>query len=61
MNDQPLQSAQQIAEFFDADYRTILKLAKEGKIPYLRIGGNLRFHLPTLQKWIQEQEKKNAN
>jgi excisionase family DNA binding protein len=40
---------------------TLYKWTAEGKIPFLKIGGALRFRPSALQAWIQEREHAATN
>lgn len=46
-------TAQEAANFIRVDYRTLLKYAREGKIPSLRIGGFVRFLRTDLETWLR--------
>ena len=35
----------------------LYRLVKEGKIPYVRMGGMLRFHPDDLREWVETQRR----
>ncbi len=41
--------------------RNLFTLKKEGKIPVVKIGKLTKYHIPSLQKWIEENTKNGGN
>lgn len=39
---------------------TLYRMAREGRIPAIRIGRSIRFDLPAVEKWIAKQPKASA-
>jgi excisionase family DNA binding protein len=38
----------------------VYKLAREGRIPHLRLGRSVRFRGEALQRWIEQEEAANG-
>jgi len=47
-----------LAKLWEVSIPTLRRLVKSGKIPHHRIGKLVRFHLPTLERWLQDKEAK---
>jgi len=47
-------SARELARYLGLHYRTVLSLAKAGRIPGRRVGNTWRFHRPTIERWLVE-------
>ena len=47
-------SAKELARYLGLHYRTVLALAKQGKIPGRRVGVTWRFHRPTIERWLAD-------
>ena len=53
-----LRTARQVAEWFDVDIQRVYRMAREGRLPSIRLGDNtLRFHRPTLERWLKARQK----
>lgn len=52
-----MMEAQEAAEYIKQKYETILRWAKEGKIPHSRPGRRVLFSKKALDEWLSEQEK----
>ena len=50
----------QVAEYLQLAEKTAYRLAAEGKLPGLKVGGSWRFKREDLEDWI-EQQKQNTN
>ena len=48
----------EVAEYLKMKEVTIYKHAQEGKIPGFKVGSKWRFKKETIDKWIEDQEKK---
>ena len=47
-----LLKAEDVAEFLGVSLRKVLRMAKQGSLPYLRIGESYRFDPHTLADWL---------
>jgi|GEM_PF-1950351 len=47
-------TAEELSELFSVPVRTIVRMAKDGKIPSLKVGGKWRFHREAIEKWMKE-------
>lgn len=47
----------ELAETFCLSSSTVYKLVEEGKLPALKVGGSVRFHLPTVRDWLQRHRR----
>lgn len=54
-------TAKEAAKYLNISYWLITKLAKEKKIPHVRLGGKLIFRLSTLNKYLEEKEKESVS
>lgn len=54
-------TAKEAAMYLNISYWLITKLAKEKKIPHIRLGGKLIFRLSTLKKYLEEKEKESVS
>ena len=50
-----LMSAKEAAKYLKLHYVTLYKLAQQGRIPALKIGGNWRFEKAMLDDWVTQQ------
>lgn len=50
---QEVLSVDQVARRLGVSAKTIYRLVREGRIPYLRVGRSLRFRAPQIQSWIE--------
>jgi len=53
-------TVQELAEYLRMKPITIYKHAAMGKLPGFKIGATWRFKKSTIDRWIQEQERKAA-
>ena len=51
---------EEVAKYLKMKVVTIYKHAQEGKIPAFKVGSKWRFKKDTIDKWIQNQEKKTS-
>jgi excisionase family DNA binding protein len=47
-----MMTPREIADYLHCHYFTVLKLARQGKIPCFRLGGSWRFLKSEIDKWI---------
>ena len=53
-NKERMMKAEELSSMFSVPMRTILRLAKEGKIPAIKIGGRWRFDRDVIEQWMQD-------
>lgn len=53
-----LLTPKQLSEFFQIPVTTIYQYVHQGYIPYLKIGGHLRFDKFKIEKWLTKRECK---
>ena len=53
-NKERMMKAEELSSMFSVPMRTILRLAKEGKIPAIKIGGRWRFDRNIIQQWMKD-------
>lgn len=46
----------EVADVLSLSRELVLKQARAGKIPAIKLGKAWRFRLPALERWVQEQE-----
>jgi excisionase family DNA binding protein len=51
-----LLNVSEIARYLKVTPATIYRLLKKGRIPAFRVGGNWRFNLEAIDKWMREGE-----
>ena len=49
-----MMKAEELSSMFSVPMRTILRLAKEGKIPAIKIGGRWRFDRKVIDQWMKD-------
>jgi len=54
-------TTKQIAKYLQMDEATIYRLARNKKIPAIKIAGQWRFKKDVIDKWINEGSLKNLN
>jgi excisionase family DNA binding protein len=47
----------EVADLLSIRRDLVIKHAREGKIPSFKIGKAVRFRLPAIEQWLQEQER----
>jgi len=52
-------TVKQLADYLQMDEHTIYRLAKNGKIPAMKIGAEWRFKKNLIDKWIEEKSISN--
>jgi excisionase family DNA binding protein len=57
---EPLISASQAASLLNLHPNTVLLWAREGKLPYLRLGRRVAFRASSLNEWLSEQYTNGA-
>ena len=45
----------EVADFLQIAEKTIYRLAAEGKIPAIKVGGSWRFNLKEIEEWLEKQ------
>ncbi len=58
MNDEIL-TLKEVAEYLKLAEKTAYRLAAEGKLPGFKVGGSWRFKREDIDRWIEEQKKKD--
>lgn len=53
-------TAEELSTLFSVPTRTIVRLAKEGKIPAMKIGGKWRFEKETIENWMKQVSSQRA-
>jgi excisionase family DNA binding protein len=43
-----------VADYLHCHLTTVYRLAKEGRIPHFRLGGDLRFQKEAIAEWIEK-------
>ena len=46
-------TATMLADYLQCHLSTIYRLAKQGKIPHFRLGGDFRFKKTAIEQWIE--------
>ncbi|MFH1438026.1 MAG: response regulator [Pseudomonadota bacterium] len=49
-----MMKAEELSSMFSVPMRTILRLAKEGKVPAIKIGGRWRFDRDVIERWMKD-------
>lgn len=52
-------TAQQVARYIQFDIKTIRNWTSEGKIPFIKIGGAVRYRKTRIENWLNAKEKKS--
>lgn len=52
-------TAEQVAEYLQLDIKTIRNWNSENKIPYVKLGGSVRYPKERINNWIKSKEKKS--
>lgn len=52
--------AEVAAEYLGVSVDTLMAEVKAHRVPHVRLRGRYVFHIPTLDRWMQEQGLKNA-
>lgn len=52
---QPLVNVQEVAQRLNMAVTTIYKMVNQRRIPYVKIGGALKFNLTQVERWVQDQ------
>ena len=56
-----LLTPEQISELFNLKVRQVLELARQGRIPAIKVGRLWRFPVDSLKRWIEESQTNNAS
>lgn len=59
MNDE-IMTLKEVAEYLKLAEKTAYRLAAEGKLPGFKVGGSWRFKASDIDRWIEEQKKRNT-
>ena len=54
-----IMTIKEVSEYLKMNYRTVYRLAERGEIPAFKLGKNWRVKKDLLDKWIEEQIKRN--
>ena len=49
-------SAEELAQYLNVNYRTILQMARHGRLPGRRVGTAWRFHKEAIDQWLAAAE-----
>ena len=49
-------SAEELAQYLSVNYRTILQMARQGRLPGRRVGTAWRFHKEAIDQWLADAE-----
>ena len=55
MTNKPNLSIEEVARYFDVTPKTVYRLAQRGELPGFKIGGQWRFSLPLLERWVADR------
>lgn len=53
---EPLMNSEQAAEHLGVHPKTLQRMAREGRVPFIRVGKYVRFRISTLDGWIRANE-----
>lgn len=53
-----MMTVEEVASYLKMKTVTIYKHAQQGKLPCFKVGASWRFKRATLDKWIEDQEKR---
>jgi excisionase family DNA binding protein len=53
----PLLKAAEVAKDLGCSKQLVYKMAREGELPYVPVGRNVRFRPEAIEQWIAEQEE----
>ena len=56
----PILTIRELAKYLNVTERTIYNLLDRGELPGFKVGVNWRFKREDIDKWIEENKKKNA-
>ncbi len=56
-----IMTVKEVAKYLDVHPMTLYRLAREGKIPAFKIGGQWRFQKKALDRWVAQSMNKNYN
>ncbi len=56
--DSPIMTLEEIAKYLKIGKSTLYKMAREGKIPAVKIANQWRFRKEDIDKWLQEIRNK---
>ena len=51
-------SAEELAHYLGVNYRTILQMARQGRLPGRRVGTAWRFHKAAIDQWLSAAEER---
>jgi excisionase family DNA binding protein len=54
----PMMTVEEVASYLKMKTVTIYKHAQQGKLPCFKVGASWRFKRSTIDKWIEDQEKR---
>ena len=56
-----LLTAQELSELLHVKLSTIRKWTHYGYVPYLKLGGAVRFKIKKIEEWLKKREQKGRN
>ncbi len=60
MSDDEIITIHELSAYLKLNEKTAYRLTAKGKIPGFKVGGSWRFRKSEIEKWIKEQEARNA-
>ena len=60
MSDDEIMTVKELAEYLKIAEKTAYRFVAEGKIPGFKVGSAWRFRKKEIDRWINEQERKEA-
>ena len=61
MEQEPLKTCEEVAEYLGVQPSTVRRLAAKGDIPGVKIGRQWRFKMETLVQWIEQRSEQNGS
>lgn len=55
MNKEKIMTTRELAEYIKLNEKTVLKMAQKGQIPGVKIGNQWRFHLTSIDNYLQDE------
>ena len=53
-------TAEEVAEYLRLPLSTVYKLVQDKRLPGFKVGKHWRFRKDSIEKWINDQERKNV-
>jgi len=55
-----IMTLKEVVDYLKLAEKTAYRLVAEGKLPGLKVGGSWRFKAADIERWIEEQKKKET-